>query len=77
MGVSANEQLAEELHHWKFKKPSCKENIRVGYLTEMESLFSQKKNVKHLLCVIYFFTKFTLIKHLKYEKRKTVLNAFI
>ena len=42
----------------------------------MESLFSNDKNVKYLLCVIGFYTKYTWVKPLK-KKGKIVLNTFI
>ena len=67
-GVSVNEELAEELHKpvtKKFKRIKAsaryKDNIWAAYITEMESLSSKNKNVKHL----------------KDKKSKTVLNAFI
>ena len=41
----------------------------------MKSLSSRKKSVKHLLCVIDFFTKYALVKPLKDKNCKTVLNA--
>ena len=43
----------------------------------MESLSSENKNVKYLLCVIDVFTKYAWVKPLKVKKGKTVLNAFI
>ena len=63
-GVSANEQIAEELHKpvsKKFKRRKIytrfKDNIWAIDLDEMESLSSKNKNVKYLLCVIDAFTK--------------------
>ena len=38
---------------------------------------SNNKSAKHLLCVIYVFTKYAIVKLLKDKKGKTVLNAFI
>ena len=43
-----------------------KDNIWAADLAEMGSLFSKKKNVKYLLCVIDAFTSYLII-----------LNAFI
>ena len=43
----------------------------------MESLSLKNKNVKYLLSVIDFFTKYTWVKLLKDKKGNTVLNAFI
>ena len=43
----------------------------------MGSLSSKNKNVKYLLCVTNFFTKYALITPLKDKKGKKVLNAFI
>ena len=43
----------------------------------MKLLSSKNKNVKYLLCVIDFFTKYAWIKPLKDKKCKTVFNAFI
>ena len=43
----------------------------------MESLASNNKNVKYLLCAIDVFTNYVWVKPLKYKKGNTVLNAFI
>ena len=40
-------------------------------------LSSKNWGVKYLLCVVDIFTKYTLVKPLKVEKVKTVLNGFI
>ena len=84
LGVSVNEQLAEELHKpviKKFKRRKVyarfKDNIWAADLAEMESLSSKNKNVKYLLCVIDVFTKYAWVKPLKDKKGKTVLNAFM
>ena len=57
VGISVNEQLAEELHKpvtKKFKRRNVyarfKDNILLADLAEMESLSSKNKNVKYLLC---------------------------
>ena len=68
MGISVNEQLAEELH---------KDNIWAADFVEMESLSTKNKNVKYLLCVIDIFTKYLWVKPLKDKIGETVLNAFI
>ena len=75
-GVSANEQLAEELYKpviKKFKRRKVcarfKDNIWAADLAEMESL-SSKKNVKYLLFDIDVLTKYAWVKPLKYKKVK-------
>ena len=84
LGISVNEQLAEELHKLvikKFKRRKVyarfKDNIWAADLAEMESLSLKNKNVKYLLCVIDVFTKYAWVKPLKNKKGKTVLNVFI
>ena len=56
-GRSVNEQLVEELHKpvtKKFKRRKVymrfKDNIWIANLAEMESLSSNNKNIKYLLC---------------------------
>ena len=84
LGISVNEQLAEELHkpvikNFKRRKvyARLKDNIWAVDLAEMESLSSKNQNVKYLLCVIDVFTKYVWVKFLKDRKGKTVLKAFI
>ena len=43
----------------------------------MQSLSSNNKNVKYLLCVIDAFTKYAWVISLKDKKGKTVFNSFI
>ena len=43
----------------------------------MESLSSQNKNIKYLLCAIDVFTEYAWVKPLKDKKGKTILNAFM
>ena len=81
-GISANEQLAEELHKpvtQKFKRRKVcarlKDNIQAADLAGMESLSFKNKNDKYLLCVIDVFTKYAWVKPLNDKKCKTVLNA--
>ena len=83
-GISVNKQLAEELYKpviKKFKRKKVyarfKDNFFTADLAEMESLYSTNKNVKYLLCVIDFFTKYAWVKPLKDKNTKTVLNALI
>ena len=83
-GISVNKQLAEELYKpviKKFKRKKVyarfKDNFFAADLAEMESLYSANKNVKYLLCVIDFFTKYAWVKPLKDKNTKTVLNALI
>ena len=63
--ISINEQLAKELHKAVMKiftgrkvYAKFKSNIWVANLAEMESLPSNNKNVKYLLCAIDVFTKY-------------------
>ena len=82
--VSINEQLAKELHKpviKKFKRRKVyvrfEDNMLEADLAEIQLLSSKNKNVKYLLCVIDFFTKYAWVKPFKDKKGKTVLNAFI
>ena len=56
-----------------------KDNIWTADSAEMRSLSPENKNVylRYLLCVMDYFTKYALVKPLKDENGKTVLNAFI
>ena len=81
--INVNEQVAEELHKPVIKKikrtkvyARFKGNIWAADLAEMESLSSNNKNVKYLLCAIDVLTKYSWVKPLKDKKVKTVLNAF-
>ena len=63
--MSINEQLAKELHKpviKKFKRRKVyarfKDNMLEADLAEIQLLSSKNKNVKYLLCVIDFFTKY-------------------
>ena len=76
MKISVNEKLAEELHKPVKVYGRFKDNISAADLDEMESLSSNNKNVKYLLCVIDDFTKYAWVKRLRDKKDKTVLNAF-
>ena len=79
-GINANEQIAVELHQpviKKFKRKKVYARFKDNNLAEMESLSSNNKNVKYLLCAIDVFTKYAWVKPLKYKKGKTVLYAFI
>ena len=76
MGISVNEQPAEELHKpviKKFKRRKVyarfKDNIWAVDLAEMRPLSSKNKSVKYLLCAIDVFTKYAFFKPLKNEKR--------
>ena len=71
--MSANGQVAEELHKpviKKFKKRKIyvryKDNIWAPDLAEIRSLSSKIENVK---CVINVFTKYAWVKLLKDKKR--------
>ena len=82
--MSINEQLAKELHKpviKKFKRRKVyarfEDNMLEADLAEIQLLSSKNKNVKYLLCVIDFFTKYAWVKPLKDKKGKIVLNAFI
>ena len=79
LGVSVNEQLADELHQpvikiFKRRKVYAKfKDIWAADLAEMESFSSKNKNVKYLLCVTDVFTKYAWVKLSKIKKGKTVL----
>ena len=67
-GISVNEQQAEKLHKSVIKKikrrkvyARFKDNIWTPDLAEMGSLSSKNRNVKYLLCVIDFFTKYAWV----------------
>ena len=54
-----------------------KDNVWASDLAEMRSLSSKYCGLEYLLCVIDFFTKYALVKPMKYKKTKTVLHGFI
>ena len=71
LGISVNEQIAEELHKpliKKFKRRKVyarfKDNIWAADLAEMRSLFSRNKNVKFISRAIDVFTKYAWVKAL-------------
>ena len=64
LGVSVNEQLAEELQKPVIRKikrrkvyARFKDNIWAANLAEMGSFSSKNQNVKYLLCVVNVFSK--------------------
>ena len=63
-GMSVNKQLAEEIKR-STTYARFKDNIWEAELAEIESFSSRNKNVKCLLCVIDFFTKYARVKPLK------------
>ena len=76
--VNVNEQLIDKLHKPITKKlrrrkiyAEFRDSIWAG--DEMESLSSKNENVKYLLCVIDFFTKYAWVKPLKDKKIKQFL----
>ena len=83
LGVSVNEQLADELHQpvikiFKRRKVYAKfKDIWAADLAEMESFSSKNKNVKYLLCVTDVFTKYTCAKPLKDKKVKQLLMPLL
>ena len=84
MGIGINEQLAEELHKpvvKKFKRRKTyvrfKDNIWAANLAEIESLSSNNKNFKDLLCFIDVLTKYAWAKPLKDKKIKAVATTCI
>ena len=84
LGVSVNEQLAQELHkpvikEFKRRKVYARftDNIWAAELAEMRPLSSKNKNVKYLLSDIDVFTKYTWVKPLEDKKSTTISNAFI
>ena len=83
LGLSVNEELAEELHKQVIKElkrrkvyAKFKHNILAADLNKMESLSSFNHNVTYLVCIMDVFTKYTWIKPLKDKKGKTVLHGF-
>ena len=75
VGISVNEQLAEELQKpvtKKFKRRKLyarfKEYIWAADLAEIESLSYKNKSFRYLLCVIDDFTKYAWVKPLKDKK---------
>ena len=79
--MSANEELAQELHKLVIEKSkvyaSFKDKIWDKALAEMGSLSSHNHGVKYLLQVIDFSTKFAWVKPFKDKKAKTVLHGFV
>ena len=68
-GVSVNEQLSNEIHKPVIEKVKrrkiyarFKGNIWAADLAEMSSSSLKNGNVKYLLCVIDFFTKYGWVK---------------
>ena len=82
MGITVNEQLAEELYKPVIKKlkgrqiyARFKDNLCTAYFAEMESLSSQNKNVRYLLFMIDVLTKYW-VNPLYDKKGITALKAF-
>ena len=78
-----NSQLANELHKpitRKFKKRkvyfSFKDNIWGVDLADMQLISKYNKGIRHLLCVIDFFCKYTWVVPLKDEKGVSIVNTF-
>ena len=67
-GISVNEQLAEELHKpvknlkEKNLKTRLKDKIWAADSAKMESLSSENRSVKYVLCVIDAFTEYAWFK---------------
>ena len=83
-GVSANEELTQELHKLVIKKfirrkvcARFKDNIWAADLAEKGLLSSFNWGVKYVLCVIDVSVKYARAKPLKDNKAKTVLHGFI
>ena len=69
-GISVNEELSQELHKPTIKKikrrkvyARFKNNIWEADLADMGSFSSFNRSIKHLLCVIDFFTKMHGLSH--------------
>ena len=84
MGLSVNEQLAEELHKPVIKKlkrrkvyAKFNDNIWASNLLEMKSFPSKNKNVKYVLSVLDVLNTYVWVKPLKYKNGKIVVKAFI
>ena len=81
---SVNEKLSQELHklvikNFKRRKvyASFKDNIRAADSADMGSLPCFNHDVKFLLCVADFYTKYALVQHLEEKKAKTVLHVLL
>ena len=78
-----NSQLADELHKpiiRKFKRrkvySSFKDNIWGVDLADMQLISKHNKGIRYLLCVIYFFSKYSWVVPLKDKKGVSTVNAF-
>ena len=81
--ASVDEELAQELHqlvikNFKMKRifSRFKENIWAADSAEMESLSSENRSVKYILCVIDVFTKYAWVKPLKNKERENSPKCF-
>ena len=78
-----NKILAEELHKPVIKKfnkrkvySQFRDNIWGVDLADMQSLSKKNKGIKHLLCAIDLFSKYTFVIPLKDKKGISIVNAF-
>ena len=55
---------------------SFRDNIRGVNLVDMQSLSSENKGIRYLLCVIDLFSKYAWVAPLKHRRGITVANAF-
>ena len=53
---------------------SFRDNIRGVNLVDMQSLSSENKGIRYLLCVIDLFSKYTWVAPLKHRRGITVAN---
>ena len=81
---SVNKQLAQELRKSVIKDFAkrkvygrFREKIWAADWAGIESLSSDNKNVKYLLCFMDVFTKYALVKPLKDKNGKRILNVSI
>ena len=81
--IKENQQLANELHKpiiRKFKKrkvySSCKENIWVVDLADVQLISKYNKGIRYLLCAIALFSKYAFVLPLKDKKGTTIANEF-
>ena len=84
LGVSVNEELAEELSKQVIKRfkrrkiyTRLKDNIWAADSAEIKLLFCFNLNVKNSLCVIDACTKYAWVKPFKNKKAKTAFDDFI
>ena len=76
-------ELADELHKPVIKKfnkrkvySSFKDNIWGVDLADIQVLSKQNKDIKHLLCAIDLFSKYTFVVPLKNKRGESIVERF-